>query len=75
VNFFQYRCFLHTRIPRVKTESGKIKQVKAQWEGILYGFTLLFEALVIQLAKVLPVHQVSKIVGTYDNKIWDILKF
>jgi transposase len=73
MNFFQYRCFLHARIPRVKTDSGKIKQVKAPWEGISYGFTLLFEALVIQLAKVLPVHQVSKIVGTYDNKIWDIL--
>jgi len=73
MNFFQYRCFLQARIPRVKTDNGKIKQVKAPWEGIAHGFTLLFEALVIQLAKVLPVHQVSQIVGTYDNKIWDIL--
>jgi len=37
------------------------------------GFTLLFEALVIQLVKVMPVHQVCQIIGTYDNKVWDIL--
>lgn len=73
LNFFQYRCFLQARIPRMKTDTGKIKQIKAPWEGIAHGFTLLFEALVLQLAKVLPVHQVSQIIGTYDNKIWNIL--
>jgi len=73
MNFFQYRCYLHARIPRVDLGNGKIKQIKTPWEGMSQGFTLLFEALVIQLVKVMPVHQVCQIIGTYDNKVWDIL--
>lgn len=74
MNFFQYRCFLHARVPRVDLENGKIKQVKTPWEGAVSGFTLLFEAFIIQLVKVMPVHQVCEIVGSYDAKLWNILK-
>ena len=73
MNFFQYRCYLHARIPRVDLGNGKVKQVKAPWEGIAAGFTLLFEALILQLAKVMPAHQIAQMVGTYDEKIWKIL--
>ncbi len=74
MNFFQYRCYLHARIPRVKLGDGKIKQVKAPWEGVAHGFTLLFEALIMQFAKVMPVHQICQMVGTYDYKVWDIIQ-
>jgi len=74
MNFFQYRCYLHARIPRVRTEGGKIKQVTAPWEGAVGGFTMLFEAFILQLVKAMPVHQVSAMVGSYDAKIWKILK-
>jgi len=74
MNFFQYRCYLHARVPRVQTPNGKIKQVKTSWEGAVSGFTLLFEAFVIQLVKSMPVHQVCEIIGSYDAKIWNILK-
>ncbi len=74
MNFFQYRCYLHARIPRVKLGDGKIKQVKAPWEGIAHGFTLLFEALIMQFAKVMPVHQICQMVGTYDYKVWNIIQ-
>jgi len=61
MNFFQYRCYLHARVPRVQIPNGKIKQVKTTWEGSVSGFTLLFEAFVIQLVKLMPVHQVCEI--------------
>jgi len=32
MNFFQYRCYLHARIPRVDLGNGKIKQIKTPWE-------------------------------------------
>ncbi len=32
------------------------------------------EALILQFAKVMPVHQICKMVGTYDYKVWDMLK-
>lgn len=73
MNFFQYRCYLHARIPRVDLGNGSIKQVQAPWEGKASGFTLLFEALLLELSKVMPVHQVSKMTGIYDNKIWKML--
>ena len=74
MNFFQYRCYLHARVPRVQTSTGKIKQVKTPWEGAVSGFTLLFEAFIIQMVKLMPVHQVCEIVGSYDAKLWNILK-
>lgn len=74
MNFFQYRCFLHSRIPRVKTLSGKVKQINPPWAGVSSGFTLLFEAFILQLVKKMTVHQVCETVGTYDAKVWNVLK-
>lgn len=73
LNFFQYKCFLHAYIPRVDIGNGKVRQVQAPWEGNAMGFTLLFEALVLQLVKLLPVHQVAVLLGTYDLKLWNIM--
>jgi transposase len=73
MNFFQFRCYLVANIPRVDLGNGVVRQVKAPWEGVAAGFTLLFEALVLQLAKVMPVHQICKMIGSYDSKIWNIL--
>lgn len=75
LNFFQYKCFLHAWIPRVDTGSkGKIKQVHAPWEGRAAGFTLMFEAFIIELIKLMPVHQVAKLINVYDNKLWGLMQ-
>ena len=74
LNFFQYQCFLHAWIPRVDLGDGKVRQVQAPWEGHAAGFTLLFEALILELVKVMPVHQVCQLFGTYDNKLWTMIK-
>jgi len=74
MNFFQYRCYLRARVPRVKLSDGKVKQVKTTWEGNSSGFTLLFEAFMLQLVEVMPVHQVCEIVGSYDAKLWAMLE-
>lgn len=73
LNFFQYKCLLHAYIPRVDIGNGKVRQVQAPWEGKASGFTLLFEALALQLVKLLPVHQVANLLGTYDQKLWNIM--
>jgi transposase len=74
MNFFQYRCYIHARIPRLKLKNGKVRQVKAPWEGMSSGFTLLFEALTMQLVNAMPVHKVCETIGTYDSKVWGIAK-
>ncbi len=73
LNFFEHECYLRARIPRVKTPDGKIHVIEPAWSGFLNGFTMLFEALIMQLAIAMPVHQVSKIIKVSDYKIWAIL--
>ena len=51
LNFFQHECELTVRVPRVKLPDGKVVQVTAPWAGKLSGFTLLFEAFVLLLAR------------------------
>jgi len=74
LNFFQYQCYLHAWIPRVDLGNGKVRQVQAPWEGHAAGFTLLFEALILELVKVMPVHQVCQLFDVYDNKLWKMIK-
>ncbi|EDP61916.1 Transposase ISAE1 [alpha proteobacterium BAL199] len=51
LNFFQHECFLEVRTPRVKLPDGRVVQVEPEWFGKLAGFTLLFEALVLAMAR------------------------
>jgi transposase len=74
LNFFQYQCYLHAWIPRVDVGDGKVRQVRVPWEGHTAGFTLLFEALILELVKVMPVHQVGQLMSTYDGKLWKMIK-
>lgn len=73
LNFFEYECHLHARVPRIKRDDGKVRQVPTPWEGKVLGFTLLFEALLIQLCKAMPIHNVSQLTGVSDHKVWRVL--
>jgi hypothetical protein len=51
----KYECQLHARVPRIKRDDGKVRLIPTPWEGKVSGFTLLFEALLLQLCKAMPV--------------------
>lgn len=53
--------------------NGKIRRVQTSWEGASFGFTLLFEAFLLQLCRAMPVHRVAELVGTSDRKLWEML--
>ena len=74
LNFFQYQCLLHAWVPRVDLGNGKVRQVQTPWEGHAAGFTLLFEALILELVKVMPVHNICNLFGSNDNKVWKMIK-
>lgn len=74
LNFFEYECYLICRTPRIKTETGAVRMVNPPWAGKSLGFTLLFEALVLQLCGKMPVNTVSKLVKESDDKIWRLLE-
>jgi len=74
LNFFEHECYLHARVPRVKLPNGKVKQIQTPWEGLSNGFTLLFEAFLLQLCQAMPVSKVAAITKTSDDKLWSMLE-
>lgn len=74
LNFFQHECYLSCRVPRVKPEDDKVRQIEVPWAGKSNGFTLLFEALLMQLCCEMPVNAVSRLTNADDNKIWRMLQ-
>jgi len=69
LNFFQHQAFLHARTPRVECSRCGIHRVAVPWARGDSGFTLLFEALVMVLAKSMPVLAVARLVSL----IWRIV--
>ena len=69
LNFFEHECYLHARVPRVKLPNGKVKLISTSWEGLSNGFTLLFEAFLLQLCQAMPINKVATITKTSDDKL------
>lgn len=74
LNFFQHECYLHCRTPRVKSDNNTKRLVSPPWEGKCAGFTLLFEAFLLQMCKYMPVSNVSEITSVSDDKLWRMLE-
>ena len=70
LNFFQHQTYLHARTPRVDCARCGVHRVAVAWARPDSGFTLLFEAFVMQLAKVMPVLAIARLVGEHDTLIW-----
>lgn len=74
LNFFQYQAFIHADLPRVRCAGcGKTKQVPVPWARPGSGFSLLMEALLVVLAKQMPVRAVGQLLGLHDGQIWRVL--
>jgi len=74
LNFFQYKCFIHLRTPRTICPDCGLRLWLPPWARRQSGFTLLFEALVMALAKEMPVSQIGALVGEHDTRIWRIIR-
>src|ERR1035437_7661484 len=73
LNFFQHQAFLHARTPRVQCSRCGVHRVAVPWARPDSGFTLLFEALVMMLAKSTPVLAVARLVDEHDTLVWRIV--
>lgn len=73
LNFFEHECYLNARVPRVKDGEGKLHTVMPTWSGLSNGFTLLFEALILQLAIHTPIRNIAELLKVSDRKIWGML--
>jgi len=73
LNFFEHVAYLHVRTPRVECPDCGVKQVPVPWAREGSGFTLLFEAFIMAMAREMPVNAIARIVGEHDTRIWRIL--
>ncbi len=76
LNFFQHKCYLHAKVPRVKQADGKIKTIEVPWARKSSGFTLLFEAFsMLLIESEMPVNKAAKVLQVYPNRIWNIFNY
>ena len=73
LNFFQHEAYLHARVPRVNCNTCGVKQITVPWAREGSGFTLLFEAYVMSMVKVMPVNNVADKVKEHDTLLWRIV--
>lgn len=73
LNFFQHKAFLSARVPRTKCDKCGTHLVNVPWARPDSGFTLLFEAVIMTLAKSMPVKTMAKFVNEHDTKLWRVL--
>lgn len=74
LNFFQHETYLHARVPRAGCSDCGPHVVDLPWARLGSGFTLLFEAFIMTLAKQMPVNAIARLVGEHDTRLWRILR-
>jgi len=74
LDFFQHQAYLHARVPRVQCPRGcGVKKVPVPWSRPGSGFTLLFEAFIMTLAREMPVAAIGAMIGEYDTRVWRVI--
>ncbi len=73
LNFFQYKTYVHYRTPRTKCPEDGVRLTEVPWASAGSGFTLLFEAFVLQLALCMPVSRMAQILEEYDTRLWRVI--
>ena len=75
LNFFQYEAYLHASVPRIQCRScNATKNVAVPWARQGSGFTLLFEAFAMELARAMALSTAGKIMGEHDTRLMRIVR-
>lgn len=74
-DFFEHEARLEARVPRTRCEVHGVRNVQVHWGRPGSGFTLLFEALVLPLAKEMPVAAAARLLGEHDTRLWRLVTF
>jgi transposase len=75
LDFFQFKTYLHCRVPRTECDVCGVKQVKVPWARKGSGFTLLMDSLIVLMAQNMPIKTVADLIGEHDTRIWRILEY
>jgi len=75
LNFFQYRCDLHCRTPRVSCPNCGVVLVNAPWARQHSGFSLLMESLIMIMSYDMPISKIAELFNEDDGKIWRVVDY
>ncbi len=76
LNFFQHKCYLHARVPRVRLANGEIHLVRVPWARGGSGFTLMFEAFsMLLIEKEMPVSKAAETVSVTAHRLWRVFDY
>jgi len=75
LSFFEHRCYLHARVPRIKLETGKVKLVEVPWAQLGSSFSLLYEYDVLKLvAEGMSASGVSRRLGIGSKRVFGMIR-
>ena len=69
LNFFQHECYLEVRTPQDQTSRWPGGFHRTRLGGQAFGFTLLFEALILTMCRQMPFAAVARIVGESWHRV------
>lgn len=75
LNFFQHKCFLHARHPRIQCPEHGVKTVEVPWARPGSGFTMLMEAFIMVLIQGgMTAAQAARLIDEHDTRLWRVLR-
>lgn len=75
LNFFEHECYLHAKVPRVKTEDDKVRLIEVPWAKPGSSFTLLFEAYAALLMEGgMPASKAGAYMDIDGRRVWRIVE-
>lgn len=75
INFFQYRCYIHAKVPRIDCSKHGVRTVDVPWGREGSGFTLMMEGVILSLLKHLAVGTAAREINEHDTKLWRVLNY
>ena len=76
LNFFEYPCYIHARLPRIIDKEGNVKTIEVPWARAGSGFTLMFEAFAMLLIESeMPVNKAANVLRVYAQRLWNLFNY
>lgn len=75
LNFFEFQAYINADVPRTRCSSCEaVSTVPVPWARKGSGFTLMFEAFALTLARQMPVKAIEQIFGVSDDRLWRVIE-
>lgn len=75
LNFFQYKAYLHCKVPRIECTECGIHRIEIPWARKLSGFTLLMDALIVTMSQCMTISEVAEQICEHDTRVWRVVDY